>query len=170
MLYYILFTTYGLIAVALQCTWFSGAIFSDVHLNLILPFVLFAGVNLNLKQALPILILYGLLSDLSTSSPAGLTSASFVVVYEIVRFISAVISIESTLAKLFWLIIISMINLFISNFFMFVFTGNFEWIRIFMGHFLTQAVLDGFTGFFIIDLFRYMSQSISQDDEKRATW
>ncbi|MFH1654085.1 MAG: hypothetical protein ABIE74_08505 [Pseudomonadota bacterium] len=159
---FLFFALYGLIATALQNTWLSGDFFFGVHINLLLPVVLFAGLNMQWSRAIPILIFLGLLTDLSTHSPLGISSFTYCIIYSFITLMSSFITIDTFVSRFVWLAVVSFMDKFFRGLFLYLLRGDEKWFAFVFKNAPFQAIADALLGVFIVGLFIKLSSSLEE--------
>lgn len=146
---------YGILAVVLETTWLSGLPTSVVQFDFIIIAVAALSFYERWYRALPIIFLLGLLVDISSAGPFGLSILSYMMVYGLIRLVIAKISFQAGLALLFWVAIISIMNKVICSVVLLAVSGKMIFPEIIMKSAPAQALLDAALAVVIMPFIRW---------------
>lgn len=147
------FFIFGLIAVVLQSTWFS---FGEVHLNFLLPAVVFLGFYGELKTGLGLALWFGWLLDSASFAPFGVFLWIYTLLFLSIHFFVSRWVSPSLLNRFSWLLAFSVAE----RLALMLLTPLFSpWVvsieRVF--YFVLQTFLDAGLGLLLFPLFRQLS-------------
>jgi len=101
---------FGVAAVVLESTWLAHFPTQSLRLDLIVVSVAALAFSFEWRQALPVVILYGVIMDVASGAPFGMSIFSYVIIYGFLRTIIAKISFQAGPALLFWVAIVSLLD------------------------------------------------------------
>lgn len=143
---------FGLAAVVLETTWLADFPYDSLRFDFIIVAVAALAFNLGWRQALPVIVLYGLLMDVPSSAPFGMSVFSYIIIYGFIRAIIAKISFQGGLALLFWVYIVSFMDKVLCSLVLWVTDGSLLVPGIMMTRALMQAIFDAVVGFLLVPL------------------
>jgi membrane-associated HD superfamily phosphohydrolase len=150
MCFFLLMAAYGVSAVVLETTLLAGWPVDVLRVDLVLPAVAAISFYRERRQALPVLVLYGVLMDVASSAPFGTAIFSYLVIYTGVRAIVSMISFQRGAGLLFWVAVISLADKGISALLLLISTGEARLPAMILGRAPAQALLDAITGLGVI--------------------
>lgn len=142
MRFFILMAVFGVIAIVLETTWLSGFPADSLRFDFIIIAVAALSFNLEWRKALPVIVFYGIIMDLASSAPFGMSIFSYVIIYILVRAIVAQISFQAGLALLFWVCIVSLADKVLCSLVVSVANGDLAVLRIMLKRAPMQAIFD----------------------------
>lgn len=146
MRFFLLMAVFGVVAVALESTWLSGVPAQSLRFDVILVAVAAVAFSFERGQALPVVIFFGLLMDVASEGPFGMSVFSYLVIYGIIRTVIAKISFQTGPALLFWIAIVSLTDKSLTSLVLLAATGDATMARIIMRLAPAQAILDAVVG------------------------
>lgn len=148
--FFLLMAAYGVVAVVLMTTWLAGWPAEMLRFDLILPAVAALSLHVERRQAVPVIVFFGLIMDVSSGAPFGMSILSYVLVYCFIRAIIAKISFHEGVALLFWVSIMSLADKCICALVMLASTGSLTIPTIIAERAPAQALLDAAVGLLLI--------------------
>lgn len=107
---YLLFFVFALLSVLLESTLLSHIPSESVRFDLVFLAAVFAGIKYDVRKGFGIVLLLGLLNDTFTGAPFGTSAVSYMVVFLCIRVVVANIFLHSSLSRLFWVVVFSLLN------------------------------------------------------------
>jgi hypothetical protein len=150
MSFFLLMLAYGIVTIVFETTFLYGLPTPSVHFDFVIAAVAALAFYQEWKRALPVVIMLGVLMDISSAAPFGLTVLSYLIIYGVIRAIIAKISFQSGAALLFWVAMISLINKFVTLVALLATTGDAAYIEIIARNAPLQALLDAALAFAMI--------------------
>lgn len=150
MRFFVLMAIYGVAGVVLSTTILAGWPTGMLRFDFIIPAVAVVSFYKSRAQALPVIVFYGLIVDVASAAPFGMSVLSYLVIYFFVRAVVTKISFQEGVALLFWVAIISLIDKLVCSLVILVSTGSIAIPRIIMEISPAQALIDAALGFLII--------------------
>lgn len=155
MRFFILMAIYGIVSIVLTTTLFAHLPAQMLRFDFIICAVAAISFYQERRHAVPVLILYGMLMDVASSAPFGMSILSYLIVYVFVRAIISKISFQEGVAQLFWIAIISLVDKSICALVMLVSTGDFKISSIIIERAPAQALLDAAIGLFMVPMLQW---------------
>lgn len=152
MRFFLLMAGYGLFVVVIETTLLAGWPAQMLRFDLIIPAVAAVSFYHERRNAVPVLVFYGVLMDVVSGAPFGMSILSYLVIYSFVRAIIAKISFQEGVALLFWVAILSLLDKVVCGIVMMVSTGEMTIPGIIIERAPAQALLDAAMGLFTIPL------------------
>lgn len=148
--FFILMAIYGFLSIILETTVLAHFPMSALRFDFII--VAIAGMSFyqEWRKALPVLILYGLMMDIESSAPFGMSVISYVVVFTAIRAVISQISFQMGLALFFWVAVESLLDKSVSALIMATVTGDLTIPKIIMMRAPIQAAFDAVIGMIMI--------------------
>lgn len=146
MLFYILMTALGIFFAILQRTWLFDFPTQALHIDFLIVAIAAISFLYEWKRALPLVITYGIVTDIATAAPFGMSVFSYIIIYGFIRTVIAKISFQVGLGLFFWVAFISFLDKAICSFVILVANGNALVSRIMLERAPIQAALDGLFG------------------------
>ncbi len=160
MRFFLLMAVYGLAATVIETTLLAGWPAQMLRFDFIVPAVAAVSFYKERREAVPVIVFYGILMDVASGAPFGMSILSYLVIYSFVRAIIAKISFQEGIALLFWVAILSLFDKLVCAIVMLVSAGNMKVPGIIIERAPAQALLDAAVGLFIIPLLvRYWNLS-----------
>lgn len=156
MRFFLLMMIYGVLSIVLETTWLASFPADSLRIDLILPAVAMVAFHYEWKDALPVVIFWGVITDVVSGAPFGMSIFSFVIIYVFIRLILGKISFQVGLGLLFWMAIISLIDKGMSCIVLLV-SDNTEVAKIFLECAPAQALLDSVVGLIIVPFVKWYS-------------
>lgn len=141
---------YGILAIVVSTTVLAGFPAQMLRFDFIIPAVAALSFYKERRHAVPLIIFYGIIMDVASGAPFGMSVLSYLIVYAFIRAIIAKISFQEGLALLFWVAIISFLDKLVCMLVMMVSTGNLTIPRIIIERAPMQALLDSVAGMILI--------------------
>lgn len=141
---------FGILAVVLETTWFAGVPADSLRFDFVVIAVAAIAFNLEWRQAVPVIVFYGVIMDIGSSGPFGMSIFSYVIIYGFIRAIVAKISFQAGLALLFWVSIVSLMDKVLCSFVLLVSSGSLDIPRIMMTRAPVQALIDAVIGLVLV--------------------
>lgn len=148
---------FGLLAILIETTWLANWPMDSLHLDLVIVAVAAVSFSFEWRQALPIIVFYGLLMDMTSSGPWGMSIFSYVIIYGFVRAVISKISFQTGPALLFWVFVVSFLDKILCVIVLMAATGELAIPRIIMRDALPQAVLDAVVGLMLVPFLNWYS-------------
>lgn len=142
MRFFLLMAVYGVVAVVLESTWLAGLPSEMLRFDFIVIAVAALSFYKEWTVSLPVIVFFGIIMDVSSGGPFGLSLLSYLIIYGGMRTIIAKISFQAGLALLFWVAIISLMDKLIKSLILLASTGSVVFPEIIMGSAPAQALLD----------------------------
>lgn len=150
MRFFLLMAAYGIAAVVLSTTVLAGWPTEMLRFDFILPAVAVISFYKEKREAIPIIVFYGMIVDISSAAPFGMSILAYLVIYLFVRAIISKISFQEGVALLFWVAIISLVDKVACAVVLYVSTGEMFISRVVLEIAPAQALMDAALGFLII--------------------
>jgi cell shape-determining protein MreD len=142
MRFFLLMAAYGIAGVALETTWLANWPAAALRIDFLMPAVAAVAFYQERRQALPVLILYGILMDVASGAPFGISIVSYLLIYSGIRLIVALISFQEGLGLLFWVAVMSVADKLVGGLLMLVTTGEAATAEVMLKRAPAQALLD----------------------------
>ncbi len=160
MRFFILMAIYGVIAIVLETTVLSDFPSDMLRFDLMLPAVAALSFYKERRQAIPVIIFFGLIMDVASAAPFGISVLSYLFIYFFIRLIIAKISFQEGIGLLFWVAIISLMDKTICAMVLTATTGKLNFAGIIVERAPAQALLDAAVGLLLVPvLVRYWALS-----------
>lgn len=143
-------TVYGLLAVVLQTTWLVNFPSHFIQFDFIVIAVAALAFNFEWRKAVPVILAYGLMMDIASEAPVGMSIISYLAAYGFIRAIIFKISFQGGLALTFWIGLVSLIDKFVSAFIFFISRGSTALSLVMIERAPAQAVVDAVLGLGLI--------------------
>lgn len=150
MRFFLLMALFGVAAVVLESTWLSDFPTQSLRLDLTVVAVAALAFSFEWRQALPVVLLYGVLMDVASGAPFGMSIFSYVIIYGFLRTIIAKISFQAGPALLFWVAIVSLLDKALASIVLIASTGDLDVPRIIVRIAPPQALIDAVTGLALV--------------------
>ena len=142
MRFVLLITVFGIVAVSFETTWFSSLVSSSLSLDFALVCVAAIAFTLEWKQGAPGVVALGLLMDVGSFAPFGMSVFSYLLIYGFIRTIISKISFQSGPALIVWVAFMSMMDKAICAFILLASSGQTELPHLFLRAAPAQALID----------------------------
>jgi hypothetical protein len=152
MRFFLLMMAYGLFAITLETTLLCDLPASMLRFDFVLPAVAALAFFQERKHAVPVLVAYGLLVDIASSAPFGMTVLAYLVIYSLIRVIISKISFQEGLGLLFWVAVMSLAEKGVCALVLLVTPGGSLVAGILLGRAPAQALLDAAVGFVLVPI------------------
>ncbi|MFA4972065.1 MAG: hypothetical protein WC683_05595 [bacterium] len=152
MRFFLLMVAYGIVAVVVSTTILAGWPTQMLRFDFILPAVAVISFYKEKREAVPIIVFYGMIVDAASAAPFGMSVLSYIVIYFFVRAIITKISFQEGVALLFWVAIISLVDKVVCAIVLYVSTGELFTSRVILEIAPAQALMDAALGFLIIPM------------------
>ncbi len=146
----LMMAVFGILAVTLEGTWLSSFPTSTYRIDLIIVAVAAVSFQCEWKQAVPIIIFLGIISDAASAAPFGISLFSYLMVYVLVRAIISNISFNAGPGLFFWMATVSLCARGIFAFVLLAAFGESTLPGILMKHAPLQALIDATAGLAIV--------------------
>jgi rod shape-determining protein MreD len=152
MRFFILMAIYGIAAVVLETTVLAGWPTEMLNFDLVLPAVAALSFYKEKREAIPVIIFFGMLMDAASAAPFGMTVISYLTIFIFMRMIISKISFQEGIGLLFWVAIVSLIDKAVSLIILFAKTGDVNFFGIILERAPAQALLDAAVALLIVPL------------------
>lgn len=152
MRFFILMAIYGVFAVVLETTVLAGWPTEMLDFDLVLPAVAALSFYKEKREALPVIIFFGLLMDAASAAPFGMSVISYIAIFIFMRLIISQISFQEGIGLLFWVAMISLLDKAVCMLVLFAKTGEFNYVGIILERAPAQALLDAAVALLIVPL------------------
>ncbi|MFH0799693.1 MAG: hypothetical protein V2A66_05885 [Pseudomonadota bacterium] len=152
MRFFLLMAAFGLLAVALESTMLAGVPTDGLRFDMIVVSVAAISFSFEWKQALPVIVLYGALTDAASGNLFGVSIFSFLIIYAFIRTIISKISFQVGPALLFWVGIVSLMDKALRIFVLMAVSGDTALARVIIRHAPAQILLDAVVGLGVVPL------------------
>ncbi|MFH1829774.1 MAG: rod shape-determining protein MreD [Pseudomonadota bacterium] len=152
MRFFVLMAIYGVVAIVLETTVLAGFPTEMLRFDLMLPAVAALSFYKGRAQAIPVIIFFGLLMDVASAAPFGMTVLSYLFIYFFMRLIIAKISFQEGIGLLFWVAIISLMDKAVCIMVLTASTGKLKMAGILVERAPAQALLDAAVGLLLVPL------------------
>lgn len=160
MRFFILMAIYGVVAVVLETTVLAGWPTDMLSFDLLLPAVAALSFYKEKREAIPVIIFFGMLMDAASAAPFGMSVISYLTIFIFMRLIISKISFQEGIGLLFWVAIVSLIDKAVSLLVIFAKTGDINFFGIILERAPAQALLDAAVALLIVPiLVRYWDLS-----------
>jgi hypothetical protein len=146
MRFFLLMAFFGAAAVVLESTWLSDFPTQSLRIDFVVIAVAALAFSFEWRQALPLVILYGVLMDVASAAPFGMSIFSYVIIYGFLRTIIAKISFQAGPALLFWVAIVSLLDKALCSLVLIAATGDLAIPQIIVRVAPAQAFIDAVAG------------------------
>lgn len=146
---------YGIVAVVLESTWLANLPVATLRFDFIIIAVAALSFHKDAWRALPVIIFFGVITDVASGGPFGISILSYLIIYGCIRTILAKISFQTGIALLFWVAVISLLDNIISSVFLMAIYGNVAFAEIIMQSAVAQAILDAAMAIFLMPFIRW---------------
>lgn len=155
-----LMAIYGVVAVVLETTVLAGWPTEMVDFDLMLPAVAALSFYKEKREAIPLIIFFGMSIDAASASPFGMSVISYLAIFIFMKLIISKISFQEGIGLLFWVAIVSLIDKAVSILILFAKTGEMNFVYIILERAPAQALLDAAVAFVTVPfLIRYWNLS-----------
>lgn len=156
MRFFLLMAAFGVAAVVLESTWLSGFPTQSLRFDLMTVAVAAFAFRFEWRQALPVIILYGILMDAASAVPFGMSLFSYLIIYGFLRTIIAKISFQGGAVLLFWVAVVSLLDKALQSFVFLAATGDFTIPRIIARLAPAQALFDAVVGLALVPFLAWL--------------
>ncbi len=150
MRFFLLMCFFGVFSVVVSSTWFADFPSESLRIDFIVVAVAALAFSFEWKQALPVVILFGVLMDASSAAPFGMSVFSYVIIYVFLRAIISKISFQAGPALLFWVAIVSLLDKALSSLVLAASFGDLSVPRIILRLAPAQALIDAVVGLALV--------------------
>lgn len=150
MRFFILMAIYGIAAIVLKTTVLYGWPTEMINFDLVLPAVAALSFYKGKAEAIPVIILLGLLMDAASAAPFGMSAISYLTIFIFMRMIISKISFQEGVGLLFWVAIVSLIDKAVCILVIFTKTGDLNFASIILERAPAQALLDAVVAFITV--------------------
>lgn len=157
MRFFLLMALYGILSAVLESTWFSNLPFGIVRFDFILSAVAACAFYVEWKRAIPVIIFLGIMSDVASGAPLGVSVFSYMVVYAGIRLLISKISFHGGPALLFWVAVISATDKAVCALVFLATYGDTNLVEVLLRFAPAQVALDAVMGLFLIPFIRWFS-------------
>jgi rod shape-determining protein MreD len=152
MRFFILMAIYGVVAVVLETTVLAGWPTDMLNFDLLLPAVAALSFYKEKREAIPVIIFFGMLMDAASAAPFGMSVISYLTIFIFMRMIISQISFQEGIGLLFWVAIVSLIDKAVSLLVIFAKTGDINFFGIILERAPAQALLDAAVALLIVPI------------------
>lgn len=152
MRFFILMAIYGIVAIVLETTVLAGWPTEMLNFDLVLPAVAALSFYKEKREAIPVIIFFGMLMDAASAAPFGMTVISYLTIFIFMRLIISQISFQEGIGLLFWVAIVSLIDKAVSLIILFAKTGDVNFFGIMLERAPAQALLDAAVALLVVPL------------------
>lgn len=154
MRFFLLMAVFGVTALVLETTWLAGLPAESLRFDFMVIAVAGLAFFFEWRKALPSVIFYGLLMDVTSAGLVGMSLFSYVVIYGFLRTIVAKISFQAGPALLFWVGVVSLVDKALGSL-LFLAAGDALTAGIILRLAPGQAMLDAAVGLALIPFLRW---------------
>ena len=140
--FFVLMAVYGVFAIVLESTWLSNLPVEMIRFDLIIIAVAALSFYKDAWKAVPTIIFFGVISDVASGVPFGISIISYLIIYGIIRMMISKISFQAGIALIFWVGVISLVDKLISSVFLLAVYGKLVVPEIIIKTAPAQALLD----------------------------
>ncbi len=151
---FLLFIFYGLVTAILETTWLAGWPSSMVHFHFILYAVITLALLEEQRGKIFIVVVLGMLVDILSSGPFGLSIFAYLIVYGFIRMIISRIMVEVWVARFVWVCLASLLQKTATGVLTYIWSGDILIFKMFMKYALPQAAFDATLGLIMIPLLK----------------
>ncbi|OGQ22381.1 MAG: hypothetical protein A3I05_10140 [Deltaproteobacteria bacterium RIFCSPLOWO2_02_FULL_44_10] len=155
MRFFLLYLFYGIVALALQGTFFASFPYPSVRFDFMLMAIITLAFTEPTKYALPIVILLGALTDAVSVAPFGMSILSYSALYAAMRAIISQISFHAGIGRFFWAALMSFGDKCISGFLLLLWTHKVSVFTAWLAGALPQALCDALLALFFIPFLKW---------------
>lgn len=146
---------FGIFAVTLESTWLAGIPTESLRFDFIVIAVAALAFSFEWQQALTVIIFYGVLMDVSSGAPFGMSIFSYIIIYGFLRAIVAKISFQVGPALLFWVAIISLLDKLLSSVVLMAAFGNLAVPSVMFRTAPSQALFNAVVSLLLVPFLRW---------------
>lgn len=148
---------FGLFSVVMETTWLANWPTASLHLDLVVIAVAVVSFYHERREALPVIIFYGLIMDIASSGPWGMSVFSYLVIYGLMRTVISKISFHSRWALFFWVFVVSITDKLLCAVVLLASTGELTIPRVIFKIAPLQAAMDALFGVIFVPLINWYS-------------
>jgi hypothetical protein len=146
---------YCLAALVLEGTWLSSFPTAFAHVDFLIVAVAAISFYREWKEALPLLVVFGVLADIASDCPFGVSLLTYLAIYGFIRTMISKISFQGGPALVFWVAIISALGKAINMLLIMAITGNVGIAKIMVQLMPLQTALDALISLALIPFIRW---------------
>jgi hypothetical protein len=146
MRFFLLMLLYGVLAVVIESTWLANLPTQSLRFDFIIVAIAALSFSVEWQRALPVVITYGVLVDILSAAPFGMSIFCYVIIYLVFRMIVSKISFQAGPALLFWVAVASLMEKLLSIFVSVVSNSNIAMVRAILRAMPAQVLLDSVLG------------------------
>ena len=155
---FILYIIYGIMAIVLESTWFSGVPTARYQFDFLLIAVVYLGFSQEWRTAVPIIIIYGFLYDATSAGPFGTAVCSYLAIYASLRLIIPRIAYQSPVSRFVWVAIASAMDKVITALLIFMWGYPTSIAELVLTRTPLQALLDAGIGLVLIPVLGWYTE------------
>ncbi|MBT3182794.1 MAG: rod shape-determining protein MreD [Deltaproteobacteria bacterium] len=155
MSFFLLMALYGILAIVLESTWLSNLPTSMLRFDFIIVAVAALSFYREAWRAIPVIVFFGVITDVASGGPFGMSILSYLIIYGCVRMVLAKISFQAGAALIFWIAMISVLDKLVSAVFMMAVTGRIVFAEVIIQAAPAQAILDAAIAIFLIPFIKW---------------
>ncbi len=155
---FLLYFAYGVLAVVAESTWLAGFPTASYQFDFVLIAVAYLGFSQEWRRALPIIIVLGILYDVSSSAPFGIAVCSYLTIYGLLRMIITKIAYQTVVSRFGWVAIASLVDKAVSALLVFMWGYPPYVSEIIIMRAPVQALIDSCLGIAMIPFLAWYSE------------
>ncbi len=149
---------YCILATALSATWFANLPFQVVRFDFALIAVACLSFYSDWKHAVPVLIFFGVVGDMTSDAPFGVSAFSYLVIYAGIRLLISKISFQGGPALLFWAAVISATDKAVTAVLYMMKFGDVSAAEVLLKHAPAQIAMDAVMALALIPAVKWWSE------------
>ncbi len=155
MSFFLLMAFYGILAIVLETTWLANIPTDMLRFDFMIIAVAALSFYKEAWRAIPVVIFFGVITDVTSGGPFGMSILSYLIIYGCVRMVLAKISFQAGAALIFWIAMVSVLDKLISALFMMAVTGHLAFAEVILRAAPAQAILDAAVAIFLVPFIKW---------------